>query len=78
MAATVLAASVAIEIAAFAPLAAVEAVLMRPQHSRQHGEAGFLGVVEALIERRAGIGDLLERDAALAHGVGALRQPIER
>src|SRR5580693_6161338 len=73
-----LAATVAIEIAAFAPLAAVEAVAMRPQHPRQHGEAGFLAIVEALIKRRAGIGDLLERDAALAHGVGALGQPIER
>ena len=73
----ILSAAVAIEIAAFAPLAAVIAVLMRPQDSRQHGEAGFLGVVEALIERRAGVGDLLERHAALAHGVGALRHPIE-
>src|ERR1700733_12667191 len=78
LAMSVLAAPIAIEIAAFAPLAAVEALPMRPQHPRQHGEAGFLGVVEALIERRAGVGDLLERDAALAHGVGALRQPVER
>src|SRR5580704_18417586 len=78
LATSVLAATVAIEIAAFAPLAAVVAMLMRPQHPRQLGEAGFLVVVEALIERRAGVGDLLERDTALAHGVGALRQPIKR
>src|ERR1700735_1729883 len=48
------------------------------QHVRQHLEAIFLRVVETHVERRAGVGDALERGAALGHGVGALRQAIER
>jgi hypothetical protein len=74
---TVAIASVA---APFAPVATIHSmlVLMRPQNARQHREAGLLGIVEALIKGRSGIGDLLERGARFAHGVGALAHPVER
>ena len=51
---------------------------MRTQHARQHAEPALLRIVEALIERRAGVRDLLKRRAGLAHGIGAPGQPIER
>jgi hypothetical protein len=65
--------------APFTPAAAIEGVLvlMRPQHAGQHCEATFLILGQALIKRRAGVGDLLERGAHLAHGVSATAQPIE-
>ena len=50
---------------------------MRPQDACELHEAGLLVVIEALIKRRAGIGDLLERRAAFGHGVGAAFQPVE-
>ena len=53
-------------------------LVMRPQHVRELGEPALLLVIEALIERRAGIGDLFQRGAGFGHVVGALRQPIER
>jgi len=53
-------------------------VMMRPQHAREPDETAFLIVVEALIERRTGVGDLLQSGAGLGHIVGALRQPLKR
>ena len=53
-------------------------VMMRPQHVSQDSEAVLLGIVEALIQRRAGVGDLLERGAGLGHGVGVPCEPVER
>src|SRR5208282_2450352 len=38
-------------------VAGVHMVMMRPQHVRKLGETALLGVVEALIERSAGVGD---------------------
>src|SRR5262249_31786492 len=38
----------------------------------------FLIVVEALVERRAGVSDLLQSGAGFRHIVGTLRQPLER
>jgi hypothetical protein len=72
-------ATVASETMPFAPIATVVGVhvVVRPEKTRKHREAGLLGVVEALIKRRAGIGDLLERGARLAHVIGPTRHPIE-
>jgi hypothetical protein len=53
-------------------------MLMRAKHARKHGEARLLRIVEAGIERCAGIGDLLERGAAFGHGIGPMRHPIKR
>jgi hypothetical protein len=79
MTATVAALAAAI-ITALAPAAAVHGVLvlMRPQHAGEHSEAPLLGIVEARVKRSAGVGNLLERGAALAHGISALAHPIER
>ena len=40
--------------------------------------AGLLRVVEALIERRAGVGDVLECGAGFRHALGAPCEPVER
>ena len=53
-------------------------VMMRPQHAREPDETAFLIVVEALIERRTGVGDLLQSGAGLGHIVGAPREPFKR
>src|SRR6202034_1118949 len=53
-------------------------VMMRPQDARELLEPRLLRVVEARVQRLAGIGDALERGAGLGHVVGALRQPVER
>src|SRR5689334_18885658 len=53
-------------------------VVLRPQHARKPDEAVFLIVVEALVKWRTGIGDLFQRSAGFGHGVGALRQALER
>ena len=53
-------------------------MVMRPQHLRQEVEAMLLRVVEALIQRHPGVGELLERGASLGHAVGVPREPIER
>ena len=50
---------------------------MRSQHARERREPVFLIVIEALVKRRTGIGDLFERRAGLGHIVGALREPLK-
>jgi hypothetical protein len=44
-------------------------VFVRPKDARQHREAGFLRIVEALVQRSSGISDLLQRCATLGHVV---------
>ena len=51
--------------------------MVRAQHAREPDETAFLVIVEALIERRASVSDLLQSGAGLGHVVGALRQPLE-
>ena len=53
-------------------------VMMRPQHARELDEPAFLIVVEALIERCAGVSDLLQGGAGFGHIVGALREAFKR
>jgi hypothetical protein len=68
---------------AFAPMVVALAVLvlpmmMRTQKPGQLFEPSLLRIIQAGIQRLAGIGDALERGACLGHAVGALRQPVER
>ena len=59
-------------------LRACSPLMMRPQHVRQDVEATLLRVVQALIQRHPGVGDLFECSAGFRHAVRALREPIER
>src|SRR5689334_14585945 len=54
------------------------AAVARPHEAGEHGEAALLRVVEALVERRCGIGEPLERAAAGGHGGGTPLQALDR
>src|SRR6266571_9437209 len=66
--------------AAVAPAVFVAAThaTMGSQHARERREPIFLIVIETLVKRRAGIGDLFQGGAGLGHIVGALREPLKR
>src|SRR5262245_45253255 len=51
---------------------------VRTLEASEHREAALLAVVEALVERTRGIGDLLEPGRALAHCVGTQIQAFDR
>src|SRR6202011_3300775 len=56
---------------------AVTHATMGSQHARERREPIFLIVIETLVKRRAGIGDLFQGGAGLGHIVGALRKPLK-
>jgi hypothetical protein len=60
---------------AAAPVAVHEGVL--PQHVRKPDKTTLLLVIEALIERRSRIGDLLQRRAPLRQILGNAREAVE-
>ena len=46
-------------------------------HAQQHGETVFLALVKAAVERRGGVGELLQSGRTGRHGIGAAAQAID-
>src|ERR1700752_5217524 len=63
-------AAVAVETAVHHPMAPAETAV----HTGEHRKAGLLALIEGLVGRVGGIGDLLHRGGGGRHGVGALAQ----
>src|SRR6185312_14016555 len=79
VAAILAAARVTIPVAvAAAALAVLPATAETALHMGQDPEPALLAVVESLVERIGGIGDLLQRHRRCRHVVGALAQPRHR
>src|SRR5580700_2333527 len=54
------------------------AAVMRRQHTAERPEPRLLVIGEALVQRSAGVGDLLQRSAGLGHSIGPAGHPLER
>src|SRR6185503_9684308 len=59
------------------PVAAVTATIPAA-HAQQHGETVLLALVEALVERLRGVGELLQTRRPRGHRVGTLAQAPDR